>query len=866
MADEKGHGTMTMLESALRRDWAAVQEPTGGLAPAARLTDNRVRVDGKRLTRGGAGFRIQGVTYGPFAPGPDGIHLPNSDRIADDFARMRSVEVNALRTYHLPPGWFLETAAENELSVFIDVPWPKHLCFLDSRRIQAEALATVTRAAKQCVGHESVLALSVGNEIPTDVVRWHGVRRVERFLAELADSVKQVDPDRLVTFASFPPTEYLDLPFLDFVTFNVYLHDRAAFRRYLFRLQNLAGDRPLILGELGMDTLRHGELAQAEFLAGHVAEARLMGLAGSFVFAWTDEWHTGGHPITDWAFGVTSADRTPKAACHALSEVYEQSPAALLPTTPRVSVVVCTYNGGKTLDQCLQSLAAVEYPDYEVIVVDDGSTDDTGDILARFPEIKAIRQPNRGLSVARNVGLAEASGEIVAYTDSDCFADPDWLTHLVYQLHRSGAHGVGGPNLTPDDGWLAACVAASPGQPTHVLESDQVAEHVPGCNMAFRRESLLAINGFDPVYRKAGDDVDLCWRLQQAGMWITFAPGAFVWHHRRQGPRAFLKQQGGYGEAEGLLAFKHPDKFNARGESRWRGVMYGGSLHGVRLSRPVVYHGTFATGLFQCVYQPGPAHWATVPATLEWHLVAGLVALVGIGWWPLLAIAGLMLLLSFVVAFALAAQARLPTRYDGWTARIVVAALCYAQPLVRSWKRYRVWALAFPCPSRPDACEGEGTPLPFGGRFEVAYWTETWADRSELLTRAAAYLAEHQWGRAIDSGWAKWDLELSGDRWTLLQIRTVQEEHGGGRRLIRVAYRLRRRGTFAIAAMTGMAATALTALAEPLLAVGPALVTTGFLAYIWWRGRRLAGRAAQVIEVVARGMNLVPTPARRSEQ
>ena len=98
-------------------------------------------------------------------------------------------------------------------------------------------------------------------------------------------------------------------------------------------------------------------------------------------------------------------------------------------------------------------------------------------------------------------------------------------------VQRSGADAVGGPNLTPEDGWLAACVAAAPGQPTHVLESDQIAEHIPGCNMAFRREALVAIDGFDPQYRKAGDDVDVCWRLQQEGMWITFAPAAFVWHH-----------------------------------------------------------------------------------------------------------------------------------------------------------------------------------------------------------------------------------------------------------------------------------------------------------------------------------------------
>src|SRR5439155_19761926 len=158
------------------------------------------------------------------------------------------------------------------------------------------------------------------------------------------------------------------------------------------------------------------------------------------------------------------------------------------------------------------------------------STDDTRAILGRFPDVRAIHQGNQGLSVARNVGLQAATGSIVAYTDSDCFADRDWLTHLVHQFERTSAAAVGGPTLTPEDGWLAACVAAAPGQPMHVLESDQVAEHIPGCNMAYRREALLAINGFDPVYRKAGDDVDVCWRLQQAGYWITFAPGASVWH------------------------------------------------------------------------------------------------------------------------------------------------------------------------------------------------------------------------------------------------------------------------------------------------------------------------------------------------
>ena len=128
--------------------------------------------------------------------------------------------------------------------------------------------------------------------------------------------------------------------------------------------------------------------------------------------------------------------------------------------------------------------------------------------LARFPDVRLIRQANRGLAVARNVGLAAATGEVVAYTDADCAADPDWLTHLVHRLADTGAAAAGGPNLSPDDGWLAACVAAAPGQPHEMLEPDGGAEHLPGCNMAFDRNALAAVGGFDPRFRTAGDDVD----------------------------------------------------------------------------------------------------------------------------------------------------------------------------------------------------------------------------------------------------------------------------------------------------------------------------------------------------------------------
>jgi GT2 family glycosyltransferase len=828
---------------------------------------SRVRLDGKFFARGSERLRVQGVTYGPFAPDAEGHQFPSPERVEDDFARMRDIGINALRTYHVPPEWFLDLADEQNMALFLDVPWPKHLCFLRTEQHQAFARQMVKLAAERGRNHPCILAYSIGNEIPADIVRWHGVGRVERFLAELQDVVKQTDPEGLATYASFPPTEYLDLSFLDFVTFNVYLHDLETFRRYLCRLQNIVGDRPLLLGEIGMDTMRHGEEEQAHFLAGHVREALLMGLAGSFVFSWTDDWYTGGYQIQNWSFGITYADRSPKPSYHALREVYEASAAALLPAMPRVSVVICSYNGAATLEQCLHSMQALEYPNYEIIVVDDGSADNTKEVLSHFPTVRAIHQDNRGLSVARNVGLKAATGSIIAYTDSDCFADPGWLAHLVYQFERSGAAAVGGPNLTPADGWLAACVAAAPGQPMHVLESDQIAEHIPGCNMAFRREALEAVNGFDPAYRKAGDDVDVCWRLQQAGFWITFAPGAFVWHHRRQNPRAYFRQQAGYGEAEALLRFKHPDRFNGRGDGKWRGVLYGASLQGLRLADPIIYRGTFGTNLFQCVYQPVPAHWAMLPSTLEWHLLAAVAAVTGI-FWPYAWIGtGIMLVLSLVVAGLQAAQARLAPEHESFLSRLMIMGLCYAQPLVRSAERYHTRLLSYspPMPEPGPRKESRSARLPLTGLRAVAYWSEHGLERTELLGLVIAYLTEHRWGKTIDSGWTKWDLQIYCHPWTVVQVCTAQEDHGSGKRLIRIRFRLRPSGyTKAMAIIAGLSA-ALYYLfgAWPLGLVAAAFLGLSF--GLWWRGTYRAAHAVGVFDAHAREIGLLPcTPAPES--
>ncbi|HKI68804.1 MAG TPA: glycosyltransferase, partial [Verrucomicrobiae bacterium] len=556
---------------------------------------SRVRVDGKFFRLDGKKIYVKGLTYGPFAPNAQNEPFAFPEQTRADFVQIREADANLVRVYHTPPRWFLDLAQEYSLKVLIDIPWDKKSCFLDSARTRQEVREMVGRAVTACARHPAVFAFSVANEIPPDIVRWSGAKAITKFVDELILEARRIDPEGLYTCTNFPPTEFLHPREVDFVCFNVYLHYERPFKAYLAHLQMLAQSKPLLLGEFGMDSLREGELRKCETLTWQTEGAFRAGLAGTVVFSFTDDWFKEGQQIEDWQMGLTTRNRQPKKSFHVVGELFRKAPYFPSSSRPKVSVVVASYNSARTLKPCLESLTRLNYPDYEVILVDDGSTDSTAKVVAKFPQVNCVRhEKNLGLSSARNTGIGAASGEIIAFTDADCRADEDWLYYLVGDLVKGEFAGLGGPNLLPpEDSPVATAVMVSPGGPAHVMLDDRVAEHIPGCNMAFFKSALREIGGFDPVFHRAGDDVDICWRLQQAGYRIGFTPAAFVWHYRRSTARAYLKQQHGYGEAEALLARKHPEYFTKFGGIIWHGHIYTSSKFGVLARKPVIYHGLF---------------------------------------------------------------------------------------------------------------------------------------------------------------------------------------------------------------------------------------------------------------------------------
>ncbi|MDD5556449.1 MAG: glycosyltransferase [bacterium] len=226
-----------------------------------------------------------------------------------------------------------------------------------------------------------------------------------------------------------------------------------------------------------------------------------------------------------------------------------------------VTVVVPVHNGERTIGDCIRSLLDLRPPPSgcEIVVVDNRSRDGTAEVVRRFP-VRYLRQPRRGAAAARNMGVQEARGAYVAFTDADCLADRDWLDELRGGFTDESVACVGGAIVSPPafsalERYMAQ---ANPISQEKTIERDAV-PHAITANAMFRRRVFDEVGLFDERFPMAGgEDVDLGWRIHGAGYRMKYVPGARVEHRHKSSARQLFRQHYRYGHAWTILLRKYP--------------------------------------------------------------------------------------------------------------------------------------------------------------------------------------------------------------------------------------------------------------------------------------------------------------------
>jgi glycosyltransferase involved in cell wall biosynthesis len=232
---------------------------------------------------------------------------------------------------------------------------------------------------------------------------------------------------------------------------------------------------------------------------------------------------------------------------------------------PTVSIIIPTYNRGPFIEHAIRSIVAQAYPadKFELIVVDDGSTDSTGEILERSqktnPCMRVLHQCNQGPATARNVGIQESRGEIIVFMDDDCVADKRWVSELTRPYISPCVGGVAGRiRYVPPNANVANRIAAhnvGVGQP--VDDRGRIPFFVTA-NASFRRVALEQVGGFDTAFPHAAqEDIDLSYRVRDAGWELAYADSALVDHFHNHTMVGDMQRCYQVGQAQITLYRKH---------------------------------------------------------------------------------------------------------------------------------------------------------------------------------------------------------------------------------------------------------------------------------------------------------------------
>ncbi len=235
---------------------------------------------------------------------------------------------------------------------------------------------------------------------------------------------------------------------------------------------------------------------------------------------------------------------------------------------PFVSVVVGIRNEERFIEECIESLLKLDYPQnyYEILIVDGMSTDKTQDLVQKYP-VRLLLNERKNVAAARNLGVENSRGDLVAFTDGDCKVDPQWLGILVREMQSAPEEVVcvGGPNLIFDTdpvfgrvvGYSQETFLGSGGSAQSKNSSKKhYVNSLPNCNAMYKKSAIKEVRGFDEKF-VVGQDGDLNYRIGKKGHKFLYIPEAQVLHHRRGTLKSFSVRMFKYGMWMAELFKKH---------------------------------------------------------------------------------------------------------------------------------------------------------------------------------------------------------------------------------------------------------------------------------------------------------------------
>lgn len=230
-----------------------------------------------------------------------------------------------------------------------------------------------------------------------------------------------------------------------------------------------------------------------------------------------------------------------------------------------VSVIIAIYNEREDIGNCLKAIKAQSHPIIEIIVVDNGSTDNSIEVVKNYAD-KIVSEKRKGITFAKNKGLRVAKGQFVATTDADCIPDKRWIEELVECFDDPAVASAGGANLTPQNASdFEKCIdfllkRLGPAfRSNYVSDTKSITEifHNPGCNVMYRKTILEDLEGFNEQLLTVEDE-ELDFRIRIRGYRILFTPFAKVYHNRKSNWKKFVKQVYRYAIGRAQFIKLHP--------------------------------------------------------------------------------------------------------------------------------------------------------------------------------------------------------------------------------------------------------------------------------------------------------------------